>query len=232
MINGKSVLTIIPARGGSKGVPRKNIRSLAGQPLIAWSIQEAKKSSYIDRIILSTDDPDIAAVAGSVGCEVPFLRPAALAQDETPGIEPVIHVIENLQSQYDYVVLLQPTSPLRIVEDIDGCIAHMQNHNAPLCVTVCEAEKSPYLMYKTDALFHLTPLIPNRDLFTRRQDMPLIYTLNGAVYAGDVACILKCRTFLTPETIAYIMPKERSFDIDTELDLKVCEYLLLGNINK
>ncbi len=113
MIAGKTVLAIIPARGGSKGVPRKNIRLLAGKPLIVWTIDEAKKSKYIDRFILSSEDDEIIKIAREYGCEVPFKRPIELAQDDTPGIEPVIHAINTLEDKYDYVVLLQPTSPLR-----------------------------------------------------------------------------------------------------------------------
>jgi N-acylneuraminate cytidylyltransferase len=230
MIGGKRVLAIIPARGGSKGVPRKNIRQIAGKPLIAWTIEEAKKSRYIDCIVLSTEDREIADVAKAWDCEVPFLRPVELAQDETPGIEPVIHIINNLQDQYDYIVLLQPTSPLRRVDDIDGCIDHMRKHHAPLCVTVCEVEKSPYWMYETDDSCHLIPVISDRHLLLRRQDMPIVYSLNGAVYAGEASYVKRIRTFLTNETIAYVMPKERSLDIDTELDMKICDFLLSRNV--
>lgn len=122
------ILAIIPARGGSKGVPRKNIRDLAGKPLIAWTIEEAKKSKYITRLILSSEDEEIIEAAKKYGCEVPFVRPIELAQDNTPGIEPVLHAIEKCPG-YDYVLLLQPTSPLRTVEDIDGCIEFLLNKN-------------------------------------------------------------------------------------------------------
>lgn len=119
-------LAIIPARGGSKGVPRKNIRNLAGKPLIAWTIEEAKKSKYINRVILSSDDNEIIEIAKNYNCEVPFVRPKNIAEDNTPGIDPVLHAIKQCPG-YDYVVLLQPTSPLRTVEDIDGCIRYMLN---------------------------------------------------------------------------------------------------------
>jgi N-acylneuraminate cytidylyltransferase len=228
MIEGKSVLAIIPARGGSKGVPRKNIRQIAGKPLIAWTIEEAKKSIYIDRVILSSEDKEIADIAKAWGCEVPFLRPAELALDETPGIEPVIHVIDNIEGQYDYIVLLQPTSPLRLAADIDGCIDTLKQYGAPLCVTVCEVEKSPYWMYETGVSRHLKPIL-DRELYLRRQAMPSVYALNGAVFAGESAFIKKSRTFVTAETVAYFMPRERSWDIDTEFDMKICDYLLSCN---
>lgn len=123
MIDGKTVLAIIPARGGSKGVPRKNIRDVAGKPLIAWTIEAANQSLLVDRVVVSTDDQEIADTAVRWGAEVPFLRPIELAQDSTPGILPVIHMLTEILPHYDLVVLLQPTSPLRSVEDIDGAIA-------------------------------------------------------------------------------------------------------------
>jgi CMP-N,N'-diacetyllegionaminic acid synthase len=232
VIEGKKVLAIIPARGGSKGVPRKNIRMVAGKPLIAWTIEEAKKSRYIDYIVLSTEDKEIADIARIWGCEVPFLRPAELAKDATPGIEPVIHIIKNLHDKYDYTVLLQPTSPLRNADDIDGCFDHLRKHQAHFCVTVSEVEISPYWMYETDDSCHLIPVISDRDLSLRRQDLPTVYALNGAVYVGKTSHVMRFRTFLTNETIAYIMPKERSLDIDTELDMKICDFLLSGNIRE
>ena len=121
MYEGKKFLAVIPARGGSKGVPRKNIKMLAGKPLIAWTIDEAKKSKFIDTCIVSTEDEEIKKVAENCGGCVPFLRPAELAQDSTPGIEVILHAMEKFPD-YDYIVLLQPTSPLRLVEDIDGAI--------------------------------------------------------------------------------------------------------------
>lgn len=122
MINGKKVLAIIPARGGSKGIPKKNIKPLNGKPLIAWTIEEAKKSVYIDKLIVSTDCEEILEVAKEFGAEVPFKRPAELAQDDTPSVELILHAIDYL-SGYDYITLLQPTSPLRVVKDIDQCIS-------------------------------------------------------------------------------------------------------------
>src|ERR1039458_650454 len=118
MINDKTVLGVVPARGGSKGVPRKNIRMAAGKPLIAWTIEKALKSQYIDRLVLSSEDLEIMEVALRYGCDVPFRRPVELASDDTPGIAPVLHVLEKLPG-YSYVALLQPTSPSRAAEDID-----------------------------------------------------------------------------------------------------------------
>lgn len=217
------ILAIIPARGGSKGVPRKNIRDLAGKPLIAWTIEEAKKSRYIDLLILSSEDDEIIEVAKQYGCEVPFKRPLELAQDDTPGIEPVLHAIEQCPG-YDYVVLLQPTSPLRTVEDIDGCIEKLLNSDADFCVSVTEPEKSPYWMYTIEEE-RMVPLLPQEELVARRQDLPKVYALNGAVYVGNIMEIIETKNFLTKSTLGYVMSKENSIDIDTEIDFKLCNLI-------
>jgi len=222
----KSILAIIPARGGSKGVPRKNIRMLAGRALLAWTVTEAKKSRYIDRLILSSEDREIISVALALGCEVPFVRPAELAQDDTPGIEPVLHALQALPERYDYVVLLQPTSPLRLVEDIDGCIAMCIEKDASACVSVTEPANNPYWMYRLSPEGVLRPLFAQDEIPARRQDLPPVYALNGAVYVARCDWLLKKRTFLSDETTAFIMPPGRSLDVDTEMDLQLCECLL------
>lgn len=226
MFKGKTILAIIPARGGSKGVPRKNIRLLAGKPLIAWTIDEAKKSKYIDRLILSSEDEEIIKVAREYGCEVPFKRPFELAQDDTPGIKPVIHVLNTLEEKYEYVVLLQPTSPLRTVEDIDGCIQHCMEKGAPACISITEAPQSPYWMYKLDDDMKLKPFVQNGEIINRRQDLPIVYMLNGAVYVAESRFITENKSFLTEETAGYIMSGENSVDIDTEMDFAYCEWLI------
>ncbi|MGE7599312.1 cytidylyltransferase domain-containing protein [Lysinibacillus fusiformis] len=218
------VLAIIPARGGSKSVPRKNIKELAGKPLIAWTIEEANKSKYIDRVIVSSEDKEILQIAQKFGPYVPFVRPANLAEDNTAGIEPVLHALEHF-ADYDYVVVLQPTSPLRLVEDIDGCIEYFLQEKAKFCVSVCEVEQSPYWMYTLDNCAKMQPLLKQQSLITRRQDLPKVYTLNGAIYLANINLLKQTRNFITNETIAYVMPIERSFDIDTEEDFKICEYL-------
>lgn len=224
MIGNKTVLAIIPARGGSKGVPRKNIREVAGKPLIAWTIEEAKKSGYIDRLVVSTDDQEIADIAVKWGGEVPFMRPAELARDDSPGIAPVIHMLATIQPEYDLVVLLQPTSPLRAVDDIDGAISLMIDRQAKACVTVVEPDKSPYWMYSLHSSGKLRPLL-NGD-YTRRQDIPVVYALNGAVYVAESNWLVRLQNFVTEETVAYIMTKEHSIDIDTDIDLIIAEKLL------
>ena len=228
MIENRTVLAIIPARGGSKGVPRKNIREVAGKPLIAWTIEEAQKSRYIDRIVVSTDDLEIAETAGQWGGEVPFMRPTELAQDDTPGIAPVIHMLTHIQPVYDLVVLLQPTSPLRTVEDIDGAISLMMSRKARACVSMVEPDKSPYWMYSLDSSGKLLPLLDGD--YACRQEIPAVYALNGAVYVAESSWLVRMRTFITDETVAYIMPKDRSIDIDTETDLAISAIILSGGL--
>lgn len=225
MIEGKTVLAIVPARGGSKGIPRKNLREIGGKPLIAWTIIEAQKSRYIDRLILSSEDDQIIEVAKAWGCEVPFKRPLELAEDDTPGIAPVLNALNTLP-QYDYVMLLQPTSPLRQVNDIDICLEKCLANNAKSCVSVTEATENPYWMYNisSDGVMH--KLIEINNYFTRRQDLPKVYKLNGAVYVAQSEWLLQNKSFLSDETIAYVMPFQRSVDIDEEHDLQITEFLL------
>jgi CMP-N,N'-diacetyllegionaminic acid synthase len=225
VINGKRVLAIIPARGGSKGIPRKNIAQVAGKPLIAWTIEEAKKSRYIDRLILSSEDPEIIEVAKLFGCDVPFVRPKEIAMDDTPGIDPVIHACKELPG-YEYVVLLQPTSPLRLAVDIDSCIEKCEESSAPACVSVTEPDKSPYWMYSMESDDKLKPIMKEEKRYARRQDIPKVYALNGAVYVGKSDWVMEKRTFVTEETVAYIMPTTRSIDIDVKTDLLYADTLL------
>lgn len=222
MINGQKILGIIPARGGSKTIPRKNLKIMAGKPLIAWTIEEAQRSVCIDRLILSSEDEEIIKVAKKWGCETPFIRPVELARDDTPGIEPVIHAITTIEEKYNYIVLLQPTSPLRTVSDIDNCIRYCIQEDAAACVSVCTADKSPYWMHTLDESHRLCPLMQAGHSFDRRQDLPPVYAENGAVYVAKIDYLLRTKNFITDETRAYIMPAERSWDIDTEMDLLYC----------
>jgi len=230
MIKGKTILAIIPARGGSKGIPRKNIKMLAGKPLIAWTIEEAKKSKYVDRLILSSEDEEIIEVAQKWGCEVPFVRPKELAQDNTPGIEPILHAVNLLEKQYNYVCILQPTSPLRKVNDIDGCIEKCVKMNATSCVSVTEVNKHPYWTYSLDSNNKLIPFSENKQI-TLRQDLPKIYSLNGAVYFISTNELIKYKQLINTETIAYLMQKQNSLDIDDYIDFKIAELFFKKNSN-
>ncbi len=214
MINNRSVLGLIPARGGSKGVPRKNIRVAGGKPLIAWTADEACKSKFLDRLVLSSEDPEVIEVAERLGIDVPFQRPLELASDNTPGIDPVLHALGELPG-YHYVVLLQPTSPLRNVEDIDGCIQCCEDLQSSACVSIVRCNEHPYLMYSVDRNSLLKPLVPAADNLHRRQDYPDFYLLNGAVYVAQTEWLKRSRSFLSNQTVGFEMPQERSLDIDT-----------------
>ncbi|MDK2744679.1 MAG: acylneuraminate cytidylyltransferase family protein [Nitrospira sp. BO4] len=228
MIRNRAVLGLIPARGGSKRAPKKNLRRVGGRPLIAWTIEEARKSRYIDRLILSSEDDEIIAVAKEWGCEVPFKRPPELATDEARGIEPVLHALHVVQG-FDLIVLLQPTSPLRIVDDIDQCIEKcVYDEGAPCVVSVAQVDKNPGWMYTLERADKLRPLLKGTDSSTPYALDP-VYALNGAVYVAEVNWLKKSKSFLTDETVGMIMPKERSLDIDTELDFRILNAIIPSN---
>ena len=177
MYQGKRVLALIPARGGSKGIPHKNIRLLKGHPLIAYSIAASKNSAYIDRVVVTTDDEEIARVACQYGAEVPFLRPAELATDYSKSIEALVHAVETLAVSgdvYDSVVWLQPTSPLRRSAEIDAAIEVFYSHGCLGVASVCEVSENPVLTRRIDASGVLHPLLPVSSTL-RRQDMPKFY---------------------------------------------------------
>lgn len=223
------ILAIIPARGGSQGVPRKNIRILAGKPLIAYTIKAALESKYHPRVMVSTDDESIAKIAKEMGAEVPFIRPAHLAQDDTPMLPVLQHAIGCLrESGYnpDIIAVLQPTSPLRTSKHIDQAISILVDTGADSVVSVCEAEHSPYWMKKIDSEGRLTPFLNTEKEYTRRQDLPKVYRFNGAIFITRPDIIMNQGRLLGDDTRAYIMEPEDSIDIDTEFDFKVAEFLI------
>ncbi|WP_397600381.1 cytidylyltransferase domain-containing protein [Silvanigrella sp.] len=226
----KKILGIITARGGSKGLIKKNILKFGNKPLIAWTIESAKNSNYIDRIILSTDCSEIKDVALQYSCEVPFIRPAELATDTATSIDVISHVLNHIEG-YDYFVLLQPTSPLRSQYDIDSCIEKCVNENAPSCVSVCKSDIYPQLMYSIEDNQSLKPLLSGEKP-TRRQDMKNYYTLNGSVYVVNIEFFKKQGKMLADHSICYEMPKNRSIDIDDEIDFSIAEFILNKNLMK
>jgi len=225
MADDRSTLALIPARGGSKGVPRKNVRPLCGRPLIAWTIEAALGSGYIDRVVVSTEDEEIAAIACNCGAEVPFLRPAELARDDTPGIEVVLHTLRQLAQRFDRVIVLQPTSPLRTATDIDRALRKQAEAKAPFCVSVTRPKHHPCWSLRADSEGFLRPLLP--ELPNRRQDLPPVYALNGAIYIAETQALIRQRSFLGEPLLGYEMPPERSLDIDTELDFAIAELLMM-----
>jgi CMP-N,N'-diacetyllegionaminic acid synthase len=225
MINQQKILAIIPARGGSKGLPRKNILNLAGKPLLAWTIEAAQKSCYIDRLILSSDDEKIISVAKEYKCDVPFIRPSSLATDTTPGISPILHAIQHVK-EYDYIILLQPTSPLRTTEDIDKSIEICIEKNAPACVSITESSEHPFHTFFFTNENKLTSVISNIKIPNRRQDCPTTFRLNGAIYIANIPWLIKNESFISEQTIGYEMPSIRSIDIDNRIDFLLAETII------
>lgn len=224
MIAGKQVLGLIPARGGSKGLPRKNVLSFVGKPLIAWTIEAGRASRFIDKLVVSTDDAQIAEVALRWGAEVPFIRPAELANDDTPAMRYILHALDMLPG-FEYLVLLQPTSPLRTANDIDEAIGKCIGAGGPACVSVTKTDKSPHWMYMLGENDRIVPILRPDGCSTNRQELLPAYLLNGAIYVADIEWLKVSRTFLSSRTIAYNMPTERSIDIDTYLDFQIGEML-------
>lgn len=229
MIKKKRIVAIILARGGSKGIPKKNIKPISGKPLIAWTIDAAKKSSYIDQVILSSDDDEIIETAKKYGCHVPFKRPAHLATDSSPNSGAILHAIENIGEKFDYLVFLQPTSPLRTSADIDECVRILMENDANACVSVTEQKKPLEWHYRINNK-KLDPLLKTDNFPQIRQHAENIFVLNGGVYVAKTDFYCTHKTFLTDQTLAYVMPEERSIDIDTEFDMLIAE-TLLNNIN-
>ena len=218
-----TTIALIPARGGSKGIPRKNIRDFCSKPLIYWSIKLALESKYIDRVIVSTDDQEIANISQSFSAEVPFIRPSYLAQDETPGIDPVIHAI-NLIPEIDHLLLLQPTSPIRELKHIEGIFKLREQYNSETAVSVKAASKPHSLHHQLDSNKRLIPLSKNNSFKTRQHYQEFI--LNGSMYLSSKESILKNKSLITPDTRAYIMSEYYSVDIDTLYDWEIAEYLM------
>ena len=231
MIRGASVLALIPARGGSKGIPGKNIIPVGGKPLLAWTVAAARASVFIDRTILSSDDEAIMQVARETGCEVPFRRAAVLATDTATSMAVTIDALDRVPG-HDIVVLLQPTSPLRTAADIDALLERLQSTGAPACVSVREAQDHPYWTYRLAENGELASFVPREAEASRRQDLPPAWCLNGAIYAARVEWLRKNLSFIGPGTIGFEMPVERSLDIDTPQDLErakaIMDNALLG----
>ena len=219
-----NTFALIPARGGSKGIPRKNIKMIAGKPLIVWTIEAALRSSLLSAVVVSTDDLEIAEVARRAGAQVPFMRPAELAQDQTPGLDPVLHALDELP-QFDSVLLLQPTSPLRTTDDIDGCLNLVTQKKAPSVVSVTEAETHPYWTYRLNTDQTMARFVDVAPV-ARRQDLPAVFSLNGAMYFADANWLRDSGSLVSAETLAYVMSKEHSVDLDTPLDWKFAELLM------
>lgn len=223
-------VAVIPARGGSKGIPHKNTARIGGKPLIAWTIDAARRAPHIDRVIVSTDDDAITAIALECGAEVPFKRPEHLAQDSTPGVPPIIHALgwlaDNEGYQPDGVLCLQPTSPLRSVDDIEAVVRVLSSGEADSVVSVVPSHHHPLWMKLIDGEGYMRDYTCTTSIPPRRQELPPVYALNGALYASLVPQFLQRESWYGERTLAYVMPQDRSLDIDSEWDIRVADLIL------
>lgn len=229
MYQEQRILAIIPARGGSKGIPNKNIIDLCGKPLLAYSILAGLNSNYIDTVMVSTDSAKIRDIALSFGASVPFLRPAEYATDTAKTIDCMLHAIQEFNrngQHYDYVVLLQPTQPIRKPEWIDSAIELLINHpKEDSLVSVCPVSEHPILMRTITKEGTLKSLLPMSST-VRRQDFPDVYRVNGSIYINKINSNFNADTSLNDNHLPYYMEEQYSIDIDSYEDLQKAEKLL------
>jgi len=229
MLNAKSYLAIIPARGGSKRLPKKNILDLGGKPLIAWSIEAALSSKYIDKVIVSSDDKKILDIAEELGSDI-IKRPDELASDTATSFDAIEHTIKNVKN-YDYVIVLQPTSPLRGSKHIDDAIELLENKKADAVISVCEVEHSPLWANTLDESGSMDSFLISETHNKRSQDLPVYYRLNGAIYIINIKRLLAEKKFLLSDNCyAFKMDGHSSVDIDNDLDFLLAEIILKEKI--
>lgn len=222
------IIGIIPARSGSKGLKHKNIKLLNGKPLMAYTIEAALNSQCFDKIVVSTDSEDYAKIAIEYGAEVPFLRSELLSNDETEIDDVIIDLLENLKNEnevFDSLMLLQPTSPLRNCDDIIKAIELMKEKDANAVISLCEVEHSPLYTGLVQEDLRIDGFI-KKGISTRRQELPVYYRLNGAIYLVKTDYLIKCGDYYQEKCFAYLMAKERSIDIDDELDFLFASFLM------
>jgi len=229
--NGKTFLAIIPARGGSRGLPDKNIRSFMGKPLMAYTIEAATATGVMDAIVLSTDDERYAEIGRAYGAEAPFLRPPELASDSSLVNECIVHTIIELMKtgrEYDYFILLQPTSPLRTPEHIRKGVELAVNENLTSVVAFSEAEYPPALFHKLPFDFNLKGLGSNS---FNKQEHETYYRINGMLYICECSAYFRTKSFYGDNGKALIIDRKYAIDIDDEYDFTLAEYLM-GKLNK
>lgn len=224
------LVALITARGGSKSIPEKNIKLLAGKPLIAWTIQAALESSVFNRVIVSTNDDKITQSSLEYGAEVPFVRPGELALDNSPHIDVVSHAIEWLNNNRNYypewIMLLQPTSPLRTTEDITNAIDLSIKYNADSIISVSIPPVHPYLIKQIKQDGKLSDFIEKPKGYLPRQLHPEVHFVNGAIYLTKSEIIMNEKTFYPEKTFPYRMPVDRSLDIDTPWDFYLANLIM------
>lgn len=232
MYKDKSFLAIIPARGGSKRLLNKNVLPVCGKPLISWTIDAAIQSKYVDNVVVSSDDPVALDIANGLNV-VALKRPEALASDLATSIDVLIHAIENVSGNFDYVILLQPTSPLRTAEHIDGAIEQLiSNPVADSVISVAEMNHSPQWANILPENASMKGFILNNADLKRSQDLEKYYRLNGAIYIKDTIRAKQEGKLLSENSYAYIMSAEDSIDIDTKYDLICAEAILNYKLKK
>jgi len=230
----KTFLCIIPARGGSKSIPNKNVVDLNGRPLISYAIEAAKNSNVFDKVMVDTDSRKIAEVAKRYGAEVPFYRPKRLATDSSLVADALAHALKKIikkGKKYDYVCLVQVTTPLMVLEDFQNMVSILENKKARMVVSVAKTPcniKWVQTLSKTGSMEKFGKGIWN----TRRQQFEQTYILNGAIYLGEWNIFYNKETYYSKDTYAYIMPQNRSVDIDCRFDLEFMEYLIKKNYEK
>lgn len=222
------VLGIIPARGGSKGIKNKNIVLVDGKPLISYTLQAVKESELLTRCIVSSDSIEILEICKAAGADIPFVRPTELAGDKTPTLPVIQHALEQLDEEYEAVMILQPTSPLRNGDDIDAAINLLaKDALADSVISVCKVgDNHPARMKEIVNGVLTDPPFAEESEGQRRQDLPPLYLRNGAIYLTRTETIISHHTFKGKRSLAYIMPDERSVNIDSSLDLLLFEALL------
>lgn len=223
------MLGVIPARGGSKGVPHKNIKELAGKPLLAYTIEAALQSGIFERIIVSTDDEDIAAVAGKYGAEVPFIRPADIAGDLVSSDAVILHALQFYEKQnifFKEVCKLQPTSPFRSAQNLKDAYKVFRQENRDYLVSVCECEHSPLWSGTLGKDNSMDDFLREEVIRSCRQELPQYYRLNGAIYMAKTQSFIENKSFFGKNSRAFVMSQEASVDIDNSLDFLFAEFLL------
>ena len=228
MYKNKKILAVIPARGGSKGIPSKNIIEIGGKPLIQYTIDCAKHSRYIDRAVISTDSEEIKKVSIECGGDVPFMRPKELALDTSKTIDCIVHAVNTLKEMgetYDYVMIIQNTVPLRKSWHVDESIEKLIDSNERSLVSVTEVEQHPILMRTINEDGTVRNLLPMSSTM-RRQDFPKFYKVDGAIAIQKIDEEFNLNTSINDGRLAYIMDSKYSTDIDSYIDIKVIEYYL------
>ena len=234
MYKNERVLCIIPARGGSKGLPGKNIKKLMGKPLIAYSIEQANRSRYIDKVIVSTENGTIADISRRYGAGVPFMRPKKLATDKSTVIDVLLHAMDYMEKKeefkFDIVVLLHATAPLRSVEDIDNAIKLLVEKKTENVFSVTPSYRNPYFNMVEITKGGLVKLVKKGN-FATRQSAPQVFDMNASIYVWRKDMLKTKKSVFLKKSRIYVMPRERSVDIDDHLDFKIAEMMLKGKFH-